>query len=38
LGASKTIREIDIKWPSGIHQVLNSVATDQILTIEEPAP
>ena len=36
LGASKTIREIDIKWPSGIHQVLNSVATDQILTIEEP--
>jgi enediyne biosynthesis protein E4 len=38
LGASKTIHEIDIKWPSGIHQVLNSVATDQILTIEEPAP
>jgi hypothetical protein len=38
LGASKTIRQIDIKWPSGIHQVLNSVATDQILTIEEPAP
>jgi enediyne biosynthesis protein E4 len=36
LGASKTIREIDIKWPSRIHQVLNSVAVDQILTIEEP--
>jgi enediyne biosynthesis protein E4 len=36
LGASKTIREIDIKWPSRIHQVLNSVVVDQILTIEEP--
>ena len=37
LGASKTIREIDIKWPSRIHQVLHNVAADQILTIEEPA-
>ena len=37
LGASKMIREIDIKWPSGIHQVLHNVAADQILTIEESA-
>jgi hypothetical protein len=37
LGASKTIREIDIKWPSRIHQVLHNVAADRILTIEEPA-
>ncbi len=37
LGAAKTIREIDIKWPSRIHQVLHNVAADQILTIEEPA-
>jgi hypothetical protein len=37
LGASKTIREIDINWPSRIHQVLQNVAADQILTIEEPA-
>ena len=37
LGASKTIREIDIKWPSRIHQVLHDVAADQILAIEEPA-
>ncbi len=36
LGASKTIREIDIRWPSGIHQVLNDVAADQILAVEEP--
>jgi len=37
LGASKTIREIDIKWPSRIHQVLHDVPADQILTVEEPA-
>ena len=37
LGASKTIREIDITWPSRIHQVLHNVAADQILTVEEPA-
>jgi enediyne biosynthesis protein E4 len=37
LGSSKTIREIDIKWPSGIHQVLHNIAADQILAIEEPA-
>jgi hypothetical protein len=37
LGASKTISEIDIKWPRGIHQVLHNVAADQILTIEEPS-
>ncbi|HEX3742683.1 MAG TPA: CRTAC1 family protein [Bryobacteraceae bacterium] len=35
LGASKTIREIDIKWPSRIHQVLKDVRADQILTIKE---
>ena len=35
LGASKIIREIEIKWPSGIHQVLRDVAADRILTIEE---
>jgi len=37
LGASKMIREIDIKWPSGIHQVLHNVPADQVLTIEESA-
>ncbi len=37
LGASKMIREIDIKWPSRIHQVLQNVAADQFLTVEEPA-
>ena len=37
LGESRTIREIDIQWPSRIHQVLRNVAADQILTVEERA-
>jgi len=37
LGESKLIREIDIQWPSRIHQVLRNVAADQVLTIKEPA-
>ena len=37
LGASKTLREIGIRWPSGIHQVLHDVRADQILAIDEPA-
>jgi hypothetical protein len=36
LGASETIAEIEIKWPSGIRQILKDVAADQILSIEEP--
>ncbi len=35
LGASKVIREIEIKWPTRVHQTLRNVAADQILTIEE---
>lgn len=35
LGISKTLREIDIQWPSRIHQTLRNIAADQILTIEE---
>lgn len=36
LGASKTVREIEIKWPSRIRQVLQNVAADEILTVTEP--
>jgi hypothetical protein len=35
LGASKVVREIEIRWPSGVHQVLRDVAADRIVTIEE---
>ena len=28
--------QIDIKWPSGVHQVLNDVHADQFLEVREP--
>jgi hypothetical protein len=37
LGANTKIREIEIRWPSGIKQLLRDVAADQILGVEEPA-
>jgi hypothetical protein len=35
LGSAKVAKEIDIVWPSGIHQTLRGVAADQILTVKE---
>jgi hypothetical protein len=37
LGASKLVKEIDIVWPSRIHQTLHNVPADRILTITEKA-
>ena len=37
LGASKVAAEIDIQWPSGIHQTLHNVPADQIVTVQEQA-
>jgi len=37
LGRSAVAREIEITWPSGIHQVLHDVAADRIVPITEPA-
>jgi len=37
LGPAKRIREIEIRWPSGIRQVLQDVAPNQILKVREPA-
>ncbi|MGC9291541.1 MAG: CRTAC1 family protein [Acidobacteriaceae bacterium] len=36
LGSNQRIREINIRWPSGVRQTLKDIAVDQILTIEEP--
>lgn len=36
LGAADSIREIEIRWPSGIHQLLTNQKADTILTITEP--
>ena len=38
LGSAKTASEVEIRWPSGIVQKLANVKSDQILTVEEPAP
>jgi hypothetical protein len=36
LGSNTRIREIQVRWPSGIRQQIRNVTADQILTIEEP--
>jgi hypothetical protein len=36
LGANRRIKEIQIRWPSGIEQELRNVDADRIMTIEEP--
>jgi hypothetical protein len=36
LGAADSVREIEIRWPSGIRQVVRDQASDQIMTITEP--
>ena len=37
LGAAKSLDKLEIWWPSGIHQTLDRVSADQILTVREPA-
>jgi hypothetical protein len=36
LGGATSIREIEIRWPSGIRQVLRDQTTDRIVTVTEP--
>jgi len=35
LGPAKTIKQIEVAWPSGAKQVLKDVAVNQILTVKE---
>jgi hypothetical protein len=37
LGSATSIREIDIRWPSGIRQVLRDQTADRMVTITEPS-
>ena len=37
LGPSATINKIEIRWPSGIKQILSNVKADQFLTVTEEA-
>jgi hypothetical protein len=36
LGANRRIREMEIRWPSGIKQMLHEVEVDRIMDIQEP--
>jgi hypothetical protein len=36
LGADRTAREIEIRWPSGVRQVLRNVPADRVLAVDEP--
>jgi len=38
LASAKKVDEIEIKWPSGIVQVLKDINADQILQVTEPKP
>jgi len=38
LGRESAAQRIEIRWPSGIRQMLKDVPADQILQIDEPAP
>ena len=36
LGPSKTVKELEVRWPSGVRQVLKDLPADQIHRIVEP--
>ena len=36
LGANSRIKEIEIRWPNGIKQLLRDVTTDRVLNVDEP--
>jgi len=36
LGASRVIREIEIRWPSGTRQLLHDVTADRVVEVTEP--
>ncbi len=36
LGSSRAVKEIEIRWPSGIRQLLHDVTADRILEVTEP--
>ena len=37
LGLQSAVKEVDIRWPSGISQTLRDVKDDQVLRVDEPA-
>jgi enediyne biosynthesis protein E4 len=37
LGIQSTVKQIDIRWPSGIRQSIRGIKADQILRVDEPS-
>jgi hypothetical protein len=37
LGEENSVKQVDIRWPSGIKQTLKDVRADQVLSVDEPA-
>jgi hypothetical protein len=37
LGRDDAVTKLEVKWPSGIRQLLENVKADQLLTVKEPA-
>jgi hypothetical protein len=37
LGNNEKVKEIEIRWPSGIKQILQDVAVDRLANVEEAA-
>jgi hypothetical protein len=37
LGASQSVDRVEIRWPSGITQILENVAADRVVPVREPA-
>jgi enediyne biosynthesis protein E4 len=35
LGKNRVVKDVEIRWPSGIKQVLHDIVADQILSVEE---
>jgi hypothetical protein len=36
LGANRRIRELEIRWPSGVRQTLRDLDVDRVIAVEEP--
>ena len=36
LGSFPVVREIEIRWPSGVRQVLRDVSADRVVAVVEP--
>lgn len=36
LGANRRIKDLEIRWPSGIKQTLHDIPVDRVMTVDEP--